>query len=109
MLSFKAEQLPTSELWHLFIEMTVQPDDFPSGDTVGFMNVLALADSAAAAQTRVEAYFATLDWHIVRVESSRVIDPDFLPEADEFAEMIEQARAHPDPIICGTFHSYKIN
>jgi hypothetical protein len=109
MLSFEAEQLPTSELWHLFIEMTVPPDEFPSGDTVGFMNVIVAAGSAEAAQARVEAYFATFNWHIVQVESSKVVDSNFTAEDDEFAEMIESARSHPDPIILSTFHSYKIN
>jgi hypothetical protein len=98
-----------SELWHLFIEMTVEPDDFPSGDTAGFMNIIALADTAEGARSKVQAYFATFHWHIIQVESSRVIDSDFIAEGDEFAEMIERARSHPDPIICGTFHSYKIN
>jgi hypothetical protein len=97
------------ELWHLFVEMTVPPDEFPSGDTVGFMNVITLANSAEAAQTKVEACFATFNWHIVQIESSKVIDSNFTAEEDEFAEMIERARSHPDPIICGTFHSYKIN
>jgi hypothetical protein len=98
-----------SELWHLFIEMTVPPDEFPSGATVGFMNVITLANSAEAAQAKVEAYFATFNWHIVQIESSKVIDSNFIAEEDEFAEMIERARSHPDPIILGTFHSYKIN
>ena len=97
------------ELWHLFLEITVQPEDFPSGDTIGFMNVITLADSAEAAQAKVEANFATFNWHIVQIENSKVIDPDFLAEDDELAEMIERARSHPDPIICGTFHSYKTN
>jgi hypothetical protein len=109
MLFFEARQLPTSELWHLYIEMTVPPDAFPSGDTVGFMNVITQANSSEAAQARVETYFATLNWHIVQIESSKVIESDFAAEDDEFAEMIERARSHPDPIMLSTFHSYKIN
>jgi hypothetical protein len=89
--------------------MTVQADDFPSGDTVGFMNVLVQADSAEAAESKVRTYFATFNWHIVQTENSKVIEPNFVADEEEFAEMIERARAHPDPIICGTFHSYKIN
>ncbi len=108
MLSIKAEQ-HMSELWHLFIEMTVPPDEFPSGDTVGFMNVITLATSSEAAQARIEAYFATFNWHIVQVESSQVIDSNFTSEDNEFADMVEAARSHPDPIMLSTFHSYKIN
>jgi hypothetical protein len=98
-----------SELWHLFLETTVPPDAFPSGATGGFINVIALADSSEAAQAKVEAYFATFNWHIVQIESSKVIDPNFVADNDGFAEMIESARSHPDPIILGTLHSYKIN
>jgi hypothetical protein len=97
-----------SELWHLFLEITVPPDEFPSGDTVGFMNVITRATSLEAAIARVEAYFATFNWHIVKVESSKVIGPDFFADDEGFAEMIERARSHPDPIL-STFHSYKIN
>ncbi len=89
--------------------MTVPPDEFPLGETIGFMNVITLADSAEAAQAKIEAYFATFNWHIVQVENSTVIDPNFVADDDEFAEIIERAYSHPDPIICGTFHSYKIN
>jgi len=89
--------------------MTVEPGDFPSGDTAGFMNVIVLADSAETAQAKVEAYFATFAWHVIQTESSRALDPDFIADNDEFADMIERARTHPNPIICGTFHSYKTN
>ena len=109
MLFFEARQLPTSELWHLYIEMTVPPDEFPSGDTVGFMNVITRANSSEAAQARIETYFATLNWHIVQIESSKVIDPDFVADDETFAEMVESARSHPDPLMLSTFYSYKIN
>jgi len=96
-------------LWHLFLEITVPPDAFPSGATGGFINVIALAESSEAAQAKVEPYFATFNWYVVQVESSKIIDPNFVADDDGFADMIERARAHPDPIILGTLHSYKIN
>jgi hypothetical protein len=73
------------------------------------MNVITRAASSEAAQVKVEAYFATFNWYVVQIENSQVIDPNFIADDDAFAEMVERARAHPDPIICGTFHSYKIN
>ena len=46
-----------TELWNIFAEITVQPDDFASGDTVGFMNIITWADSAETAQTKIASYF----------------------------------------------------
>jgi hypothetical protein len=41
-----------TKLWNIFAEITVQPDDFPSGDTAGYMNIITWADSAEAAQKK---------------------------------------------------------
>jgi hypothetical protein len=97
------------QLWNVRAEITVEPRDFPSGDTVGFMNIITWADSANSARIKIEAYFATFNWHIIRVEESAPIREDFIYDSDEFADMIERAKTNPDAIICGTFHSYKAN
>jgi hypothetical protein len=97
------------QLWNLRAEITVEPQDFPSGDTVGFMNIITWADFADSARTKIEAYFATFNWHIIGVEEASPIQEDFIYDNDEFAEMIERARTNPDAIICGTFHTFKVN
>jgi hypothetical protein len=98
-----------SELWNLFAEITVQPEDFPSGDTVGFMNIITWADSAEAAQAKIAHYFQSFDWHIVGVEEAKVLNVQQIYEDEEFHDMIERAIVNPEAIICGTFHSYKAN
>jgi hypothetical protein len=97
------------QLWNLRAEITVEPQDFPSRDTVGFMNIITWADSADAAQRKIEAYLSTFNWHIIGIEEFAPIRVDFIYDSDEFADMIERAKANPDAIILGTFHTYKVN
>ena len=98
-----------NELWKIFAEITVQPDDFPSGDTVGFMNIVTWADSAQTACKKIEAYFASFGSHIVEIEEATVLDIDFVYEDQSFHEMVQRAGVNPDAVLCGTFHSYKVN
>jgi hypothetical protein len=98
-----------SELWKIRAEITVEPQDFPSGDTVGFMNIITWADSSEIAQAKIEAYFATFNWHVVGIEEASLIPGNFVYEDEGLQDMIERARDNPDAIICGTFHSYKVN
>ena len=97
------------QIWNVRAEITVESQDFPSGDTVGFMNIITWADSADSAQTKIEACFATFNWHIIGIEESAPIRENFIYDDDEFADMIERAKINPEAIICGTFHSYKAN
>ena len=97
------------ELWKVRAEITVQPEDFPDGATIGFMNIITWADSAEAAREKIASHFQRFDWQIVGVEEAIVPSPDFTTDDDEFHELIERARKNPDAILCGTFHSYKVN
>jgi hypothetical protein len=97
------------QLWNVRAEISVQPQDFPSGDTVGFMNIITWADSVDSVRTKIDAYFGTFNWQIIGVEEAAPIRENFIYDDDEFAEMIERARINPDAIICGTFHSFKVN
>ncbi len=97
------------QLWKIFAEITVEPQDFPSGDTVGFMNIITWADSTDSARIKIEAYFATFNWHIIGVEESAPIREDFIYDDDELTDMSERARTNPEAIILGTFYSYKVN
>ena len=73
------------------------------------MNIVTWADSAEAAQTKIAIYFERFDWHIVEVAEATALDVDFVYESEEFQNMVDRARHNPDAIICGTFHSYKVN
>lgn len=97
------------QLWNVRAEILVEPQDFPSGDTVGFMNIVTWAESADTAQHEIEAYLSTFKWRLVEVEECVPIREDFIYDNDEFADMMERARENPDAIILGTFHSYKVN
>jgi hypothetical protein len=97
------------ELWNILAAIIVQPEDFSSGDTNGFMNIITWADSAEAAQKKIASYFLGFDWHVVGVEEVKVLPLDFVSDNDEFQDMFERARNNPDAIICGTFHSFKTN
>ena len=97
------------QLWNVRAEITVEPQDFPSGDTVGFMNIITWANSSDSALIKIEAYFATFNWHVIGVEEAAPIRENFIYDNDEFAEMIERARINPDAIICGTFHTFNVN
>ena len=61
-----------SELWNVLAEIMVQPEDFASGDTLGFMNIVTWADSAEIAQEKIAHYFKSFDWQIVCVEEAKV-------------------------------------
>jgi hypothetical protein len=97
------------ELWNIRAEITVQPEDFPGGDTNGFMNILIWAESAEAAQQKIATYFERFDWHIVGVEEAIVLSADFVADNEEVQDRIDRARNNPEAIICSTFHSYKSN
>jgi len=96
-----------TELWNIRAEITVQPEDFPSDDTNGFMNIITWADSDEAAREKIASYFERFEWHVVGVEEARVLPLDFVADNEEFQDMFERARGNPDAIICGTFHSFK--
>jgi hypothetical protein len=98
-----------NELWNIRAEILVQPEDFPSGDTNGFMNIVTWADSAEAAREKIASYFQRFDWHVVGVEEAKVLPLNFAADNDEFQEMFDRALTNPDAIICGTFHSYRVN
>ena len=97
------------QLWNVRAEITVEPQDFPSGDTVGFINIITWADSADSKRIKIEAYFATFNWHIIEIQESAPIRENFIYDNNEFAEMIERARINCDAIICGNFHTFKVN
>jgi hypothetical protein len=98
-----------SELWNIRAEITVHPEDFPGGDTNGFMNILIWAESAEAAQQKIATYFKGFDWHIVEVLEANLLRADFVADNEEVQDRIDRARNNPEAIVCGTFHSYKVN
>jgi hypothetical protein len=100
--------MPMRELWNIRAEITVEPHDFPSGNTNGFMNVITWADSADHAREKIETYFARFNWNLIEVQGARVVDVS-LTFKDEYNDMVESARLDQTAILCGTFHGFRAN
>jgi hypothetical protein len=96
-------------IWKLVAEISVQPEDVPSGLTKGFMHVLTWADSAESAERKLSDYFKRFDWHVISSEDARIIHDDEEFECDEMQDMLERTKANLNAIMLGTFHSYKPN
>ena len=62
------------------------------------MNIITWADSADSARIKIEAYLATFNWHIIGVDESAPLQENFIYDNNEFADMIERAKANPDAI-----------
>ena len=101
-------KLGDAKLWIVRVEMTVQPEDFPSGDTVGFTNIVTWASDAEGASSKIREYVARYDWHVLGVEQVNSVD-ESLSYSDEMNDMIDRARDNPQAILLGTFHSYRVN
>ena len=88
-------------------EIQVQPEDFKSGQTMGFMNAIVQAESHDSAVSKLKDYLRRFDWHVIEIEENRLIEEDFIFDDDEMQDMLERARPNDQAIILGTFHSYE--
>ncbi len=89
-------------------EISVESGDFPSGDTLGFINVITWAVTPELACKKLSDYLATFNWHMVELDSVCRVE-DLVECSDEMEDMIGRASTNPEAIILGTFHSYKTN
>jgi hypothetical protein len=89
-------------------ELCVEPGDFPSGDTIGFMNVVIWATDSDTAATKLTHYLATFQWTVIGVEETIQVD-QYSVYAEEMGDMIDRARLNDEAIILGTFHTYRPN
>jgi hypothetical protein len=94
-------------IWKLVAEIVVQPDDMPSGNTKGFMNVTTWADSAEAATEKLAKYIEQFSWHFISIDEARPIEEDEQFDDAEMEDMIARTRMNQNAIILGTFHGYK--
>jgi hypothetical protein len=95
-------------LWHIKIEVCVQPEDFPEGHTQGFMNVITWAVSPGEACGKLSRYVQTFDWHVIEVQSVSLVQ-DRVDCSPELEDMIDRAQDNPLAVILGTFHSFELN
>jgi len=96
----------TQQLWVITAEVLVKPGDLASGDTKGFTNIVAWADSSKAAQQKVWDVLKSYGWEVLGIEAVRSFD-DSRNYDDDILEIVDQARTNPDACIIGTVFSYK--
>jgi|ERR1035437_3456439 hypothetical protein len=95
-------------LWIVTCEMSVEPGDLESGDTLAFTNVVTWGDNSEDAVERVRLCSAKYKWTVIGVEKTKPVDQD-KDYGDDLSDLIEQATDNPDAILYGTFYSYKPN
>jgi hypothetical protein len=93
-------------VWITTAEVQVEPEDMPSGDTLGFMKVTMWAPSHEEFCRRLEAYLAKYRWKLLSIEKTEWVDPsrDYGEEANQ---MIEETLHDPKAVRLGTYYSYK--
>jgi hypothetical protein len=96
------------KLWITTAEVQVEPEDMPSGNTLGFMTVAMWAPSQEELCRRLEEYLAKYRWKLLSMEKTEVADPS-RDYGDEANQMIEETLQDPKAIRLGTYYSYEPN
>jgi hypothetical protein len=94
------------QVWITTAEVQVQPEDMPSGDTLGFMRITMWASSYESFAQKLKAYFAKYDWKLLSMENSEVVDPS-KDYGDEENQMVEETLQDHNAVRLGTYYSYK--
>jgi len=94
------------QVWITTAEIQVQPEDMPSGDTLGFMRVTMWASSHQSFVQKLEAYCAKYEWKLLSVENTEVVDPS-KDYGDEENQMVEETLQDRNFVRLGTYYSYK--
>jgi hypothetical protein len=95
-------------LWLVMCELTMEKGDTPSGNTIGFMNIVTWAPDSEVAIQKITTYLGTFNWQVVSVERSNLVDDNVI-YGEDIEDQIERARGNKMAIILGTFHSYETN
>jgi hypothetical protein len=96
------------DLWIVNCEMSVEPGDLKSGDTLAFTNVVTWGESSEDAIERVRTCSAKYKWIVLGVQKASLVDPD-THYGKDLNDLIDQALGNPSAILYGTFYSYKVN
>jgi hypothetical protein len=94
------------KVWITTAEIQVQPEDMPSGDTLGFVRVTIWASSAESLLQKLEAYCSQYQWKLLSIENTEVVDPS-KDYGDEQNQMIDETLQDQNAVRLGTYHSYK--
>jgi hypothetical protein len=96
------------EIWIATVEVEVQREDVPSGDTFGFMRITMWASSRQDFLGKLERYFSEYGWRLISVDNVELVErsKDY---TDEVNQMIDETSQDHDAVRLGTFFSYKQN
>ena len=93
-------------LWIITAEILVESGDLPSGDTLGFTNVVTWAHSAPAAQQKVSDVLKSYRWEVLAIEAARPFD-ESRSYGEDLLDIVDRARTNPNACIIGAVFSYK--
>jgi hypothetical protein len=94
------------KVWIGTAEVQVQPEDMPSGDTLGFMRVTMWASTYESFVQKLTIYFTEYDWKLLSMENTEVADTS-KDYGDEENQMIEETLQDHNAVRLGTYYSYK--
>lgn len=92
--------MPDESIWIATVEILVEPDEFSSGRTKGFIDITPWANTEQGVAKKVERYLERYNWHLVGVERIHRFEEGVRYE-DEVADMAKRTRANLDAIILG--------
>jgi hypothetical protein len=95
-----------NNVWITTAEISVEPGDMPSGDTLGFMRITMWASSHEEFYQRLNVYLAQYSWKLLSMEKTEIVDPS-VDYGDEVNQMIDETLQDQNAIRLGTFYSYK--
>jgi len=96
------------QVWITLAEVGMEPEDMPSGDTLGFMWATLWASSAEDLSQRLEAYLGKYRWALLGMENTQIADSSS-DRGDEVNRMIDETLLDRNAIRLGTYYSYKPN
>jgi hypothetical protein len=95
-------------VWMTLAELSVEPGDMATENTLGFMWITMWAESEQEVLKKLQTYLAKYKWTLISTEHTGIVDPsnDY---GDERNKMIDETLANKNAIRLGTYHSYKSN
>jgi hypothetical protein len=104
----KWDEKSMEEVWIATAEISMQPGDTTSGDTLGFMRITMWATSPEEFLRKLQAYFATFSWIVLGLEDASVVDPS-TDYGDELNQLVDETLRDRNRIGLATFFSYRPN
>jgi hypothetical protein len=95
-------------LWIVTCEISVEPGDLDTGNTLAFTNIVTWGEGPEDAAEKVRTCSAEYKWIVLGIERVEPVDHD-KDYGESLNELIDQASGNPNALLYGTFYSYKVN